>query len=72
MSAHEYRAEMVANVLTVMVAIGDQVTAGDTLVMLESMKMEIPVFADADGKVTAISVQPGDVVQEGDVLAIVG
>ena len=71
MPAHEYRAEMVANVLTLMVAVGDQVTAGDTLVMLESMKMEIPVFADADGTVTVVSVQPGDVVQEGDILVVV-
>ncbi|MEY5145005.1 MAG: hypothetical protein RL745_372 [Actinomycetota bacterium] len=71
MPSHEYRAEMVANVLTVMVAVGDAVTTGDTLVMLESMKMEIPVFADADGVVSAVSVRPGDVVQEGDVLTIV-
>lgn len=71
MSAHEYRAEMVANVLTVMVAVGADVTAGDTLVMLESMKMEIPVFAESAGIVSEISVREGDVVQEGDVLVVV-
>ena len=39
--------------------------------ILESMKMEIPVCADAIGTVTEISVEPGDVVREGDVIAIV-
>ena len=42
--------------------------AGDTVVLLESMKMEIPVLVDAPGTVRAIKVAPGDVVQEGDVL----
>lgn len=62
---------MVANVLSVLVEPGQHVHPGDTLVMLESMKMEIPVFADADGVVSGISVQPADVVQEGDVLVVV-
>jgi biotin carboxyl carrier protein len=61
-------AEMVANVLTVSVAAGDAVAAGDTVVLLESMKMEIPVLAETAGVVSAIKVAPGDVVQEGDVL----
>jgi biotin carboxyl carrier protein len=71
MSAAEYRAEMVANVLTILVTVGQQVQSGDTLVMLESMKMEIPVFAESDGVVNEISVREGDVVQEGDVLVTV-
>ncbi len=61
-------AEMVANVLSVAVAPGDRVAVGDTVVLLESMKMEIPVLAEAAGTVTAVKVAPGDVVQEGDVL----
>ncbi|WP_372728894.1 biotin/lipoyl-binding carrier protein [Nocardioides sp.] len=65
---NEIVAEMVANVLVVAVAPGDRIAAGDTVVLLESMKMEIPVIADADGTVRAIKVGPGDVVQEGDVL----
>ncbi len=61
-------AEMVANVLTVSVAAGDPVVVGDAVVLLESMKMEIPVLAEHAGTVTAVKVGGGDVVQEGDVL----
>jgi acetyl-CoA carboxylase biotin carboxyl carrier protein len=61
-------AEMVANVIVVEVAVDDEVAAGDTVCLLESMKMEIPVLAESPGVVTAIKVTPGDVVQEGDVL----
>ena len=66
----EVRAEMVANVWKVVVAQGDRVADGDTLVILESMKMEIPVLAEGDGTVSALHVAEGDVVQEGDVLAV--
>lgn len=68
--AEEIRAEMVANVWKVVVADGDSVEDGDTLVILESMKMEIPVVAEADGTVT-VKVNEGDVVQEGDLIAII-
>ena len=68
--AKEVRAEMVANVWKVVVAEGDKVADGDTLVILESMKMEIPVLAEQDGIVAALHVSEGDVVQEGDVLAV--
>ena len=64
----EILAEMVANVLVVEVVVGDAVDIGDTVVLLESMKMEIPVMAEAAGMVTAVKVAPGDVVQEGDPL----
>ena len=66
--AQEVRAEMVANVWKIVVAEGDTVTDGDTLVILESMKMEIPVLAEGNGVVAALHVAEGDVVQEGDVL----
>jgi biotin carboxyl carrier protein len=68
--AEEIRAEMVANVWKVVVSDGDSVEDGDTLVILESMKMEIPVIAESDGAVT-IKVNEGDVVQEGDLIAII-
>ena len=64
----EVRAEMVANVWKVVVADGDTVAEGDTLVILESMKMEIPVLAENDGTVSAL-VPEGSVVQEGDLIA---
>ena len=65
----EVRAEMVANVWKVVAAEGDQVDDGDTLVILESMKMEIPVLAESSGVVAEIAVNEGDVVQEGDLIA---
>jgi biotin carboxyl carrier protein len=61
-------AEMVANVMTVAVEPGDSVAAGETVVLLESMKMEIPVLAEHPGTVSAVKVSSGDVVQEGDIL----
>ena len=64
-------AEMVANVMTVAVGPGDRVAVGDTVVLLESMKMEIPVLAEHSGTVRAVRVGSGDVVQEGDVLVSV-
>jgi biotin carboxyl carrier protein len=69
--AEEIRAEMVANVMSVVVAEGAEVADGDTLVILESMKMEIPVITEVAGRVTSIAVTPGDVVQSGDLIAIV-
>ncbi|HVE74487.1 MAG TPA: biotin/lipoyl-binding carrier protein [Mycobacteriales bacterium] len=67
----EVRAEMVANVWKVVVAEGDTVADGDTLVILESMKMEIPVLAESDGTVQQLAVAEGDVVQEGDIIAVI-
>ena len=67
----EIRAEMVANVWKVVAAEGDHVADGDTLVILESMKMEIPVVAEGAGVVTAMHVAEGDLVQEGDLIATI-
>jgi acetyl-CoA carboxylase biotin carboxyl carrier protein len=68
--ATEVCAEMVANVVSIVVAADDEVAAGDTLLVLESMKMEIPVLAENGGTVAEIRVTEGDVVQEGDVLVV--
>ncbi|NUW45078.1 biotin/lipoyl-binding carrier protein [Nonomuraea rhodomycinica] len=67
----EVRAEMVANVWKVVVKEGDTVSDGDTLVILESMKMEIPVLTEDDGVVTQLKVNEGDVIQEGDLIAVI-
>ncbi|HET6755757.1 MAG TPA: biotin/lipoyl-binding carrier protein [Jiangellaceae bacterium] len=64
-------AEMVANVFSVTVAEGDSVEPGAMLLVLESMKMEIPVLSETGGTVTEVKVRTGDVVQEGDVLVVV-
>jgi acetyl-CoA carboxylase biotin carboxyl carrier protein len=67
----EVRAEMVANVWKVVVTEGDQVEEGDTLVILESMKMEIPVIAEDAGSLVRLHVSEGDVIQEGDLIAVI-
>jgi biotin carboxyl carrier protein len=67
--AEQVQAEMVANVWKVLVSAGDTVAEGDTLVILESMKMEIPVIAEVDGTVSKVAVSEGQVVQEGDLIA---
>lgn len=67
----EVVAEMVANVLSVQVEAGATVRPGDTVALLESMKMEIPVIAEVGGTVTEVKVGGGDVVQEGDILVVI-
>ena len=67
----EIRADMVANVMEIYVAVGDAVNVGDTIVLLESMKMEIPVESPADGKVSQITVKEGQPIKEGDILAVI-
>jgi acetyl-CoA carboxylase biotin carboxyl carrier protein len=66
--AEEVRAEMVANVLAVSVSEGEAVQPGQTLAILESMKMEIPVVPETGGVVRRVAIAVGDVVQEGDLL----
>ena len=66
----EVRAEMAANVWKVVATEGQQVADGDTLIILESMKMEIPVIAENDGVVSQL-VAEGVNVQEGDILAVI-
>ena len=67
----EVRAEMVANVWKIVAAEGAAVADGDTLVILESMKMEIPVLAEGAGTLTRLAVAEGDVIQEGDLIAVI-
>lgn len=69
--SHVVAAELVANVLTVEVSVGQQVGATDPVVVLESMKMEIPVLAEVAGSVVEIVVKPGDVVRDGDPLVVI-
>lgn len=67
----EVRTEITANVWQVQAEVGQEVAEGDTLAILESMKMEIPVEATVAGTVTEVRVKPDDQVQEGDVIAVI-
>jgi acetyl-CoA carboxylase biotin carboxyl carrier protein len=67
----EISAEMVSSVWKVLVRPGAEVGAGDTLVILESMKMEIPVLTEYAGVVRDLHVVEGEVLQEGDLIATV-
>ena len=68
--ATEVRAEITANVWQVRTEVGAQVQEGDELVILESMKMEIPVVAPVSGTVSEVRVAPEDKIQEGDVVVV--
>ncbi|WP_339237031.1 acetyl-CoA carboxylase biotin carboxyl carrier protein subunit [Oceanobacillus sp. FSL W7-1281] len=61
-------ASMAGNVWKITVAEGDKVSAGQDVVILESMKMEIPISADSEGEVEEIIVSEGDFVSDGDVI----
>ena len=62
---------MVAGVMEVVTAVGSSVSEGDTIVLLESMKMEIPVLCETSGTVTEVAVAAGDVIQAGDLIAVI-
>jgi biotin carboxyl carrier protein len=64
-------AEIAANVWQVPVEVGQTVASGDTVAILESMKMEIPVEAPVAGTVAELRVAPDDQVNEGDVIAVI-
>jgi acetyl-CoA carboxylase biotin carboxyl carrier protein len=70
--ATEVEAQITGTVFQLSVAVGAHVSEGDELLVLESMKMEIPVEAPCAGAVRAIHVSEGDGVEEGDVLAVIG
>lgn len=59
---------MAASVLAISVETGSRVNSGDQLVLLESMKMEIPVIAEIDGLVSDVAVSVGDVISAGDLI----
>jgi acetyl-CoA carboxylase biotin carboxyl carrier protein len=62
---------VVGTVWKVLIAVGDLVAKGDEVMILESMKMEIPVEAEVAGTVMAIAVAEGDPVGQGDTLATI-
>jgi acetyl-CoA carboxylase biotin carboxyl carrier protein len=66
----EAKSEVSGFVWKVETALGQRVAKGDTLVVIESMKMEIPVTAEADGVVVAITVEEGGAVNEGNTVVV--
>jgi acetyl-CoA carboxylase biotin carboxyl carrier protein len=69
--ATEVRAELTANVWKIQIAVGAEVGEGDEIIILESMKMEIPVEAPAAGKIATLHTEEGASVEEGDLLATI-
>lgn len=69
---HAIKTPLPGVIIDVKVAVGDTVKKGDTVVVLEAMKMENNINADCDGKVTAVQVAKGDTVADGAVLVILG
>jgi acetyl-CoA carboxylase biotin carboxyl carrier protein len=67
----EVRADTAASVFKVLVSPGERVAAGETLILLESMKMEIPVEASVAGTIDQLCVQEGTAVAEGDLIAVI-
>ena len=63
-------AHITGTVWKIEVSVGDSIDEGDTVVILESMKMEMPVEAEDDGTVAEILVEEGQAVQEGDPLVV--
>lgn len=66
--ATEVRAHITGTVWKILVKPGDEVTAEQTLVILESMKMEMPIEAPEAGRVASVSVAEGAAVDEGDLI----
>ena len=66
----DVEAHITGTVWKIEVKVGDQVDEGDTVVILESMKMEMPVEAEDPGKVAEIRCEEGQSVSEGDVLVV--
>jgi acetyl-CoA carboxylase biotin carboxyl carrier protein len=67
----EVKAELVGNLWKIVTEVGQQVAEDDTIMILESMKMEIPILAPNGGTIKEILVKEGDVVQEGQTVAII-
>jgi len=67
----EVKASMAGNVWKIVVSEGEAVTEGQDIAILESMKMEIPIATETDGRVKEVKVNEGDFINEGDVIAII-
>ena len=68
--AIEIEAQITGNVWKVEKAVGDEVKEEDVILIIESMKMEIPVEAPCDGRIAEIRTAEGESIEEGDVLVV--
>ncbi len=71
MARHDVESEVTGNVWKVLLEPGVSVAEGDVIMILESMKMEIPVESPVSGTLTAVKVVPEDQVEEDQVVAVV-
>ena len=71
-SGDAVKAPLPGVITEICVTVGDEVKAGDTVVVLEAMKMANNIEAEKDGKITAICVNPGQTVMEDDALVVIG
>jgi biotin carboxyl carrier protein len=71
MANRRIESEVTGSVWKVVVGVGDPVSEGDVLLILESMKMEIPLESPVAGRVAELLVKPQDTVEEGQVLVVI-
>ena len=69
--ASEVEAQIAGNVWKIERAVGDDVEEEDVIMIIESMKMEIPVEAPCDGRISEIRVAEGEAIEEGAILAVI-
>ncbi|MFD0051212.1 acetyl-CoA carboxylase biotin carboxyl carrier protein subunit [Actinomycetes bacterium NPDC127524] len=67
----EIKASMAGSVWKIVVSENEKVEEGQDIIILESMKMEIPISAESNGNIKELKVSEGDFVNEGDILAII-
>ena len=67
----EIKASMAGSIWQIHIAVGDKVLAGQDIVILESMKMEIPIATEGAGIVKEVKMSEGDFVNEGDIIAVI-
>lgn len=71
MARVEVKAEVTGKVWKILTPVGDRIESDDTVMVVESMKMEIPVIAEQSGQIVELMVGEGDAVEDGQVVAIV-
>ncbi|MFQ5548897.1 MAG: biotin/lipoyl-binding carrier protein [Woeseia sp.] len=69
--AQEVLAAMAGTIWKVSVEVGDAIEEDDQIIVVEALKMEIPIYAPCDGTISEIRVKEGDAVEEDDVLAVI-